>query len=156
VSLALLGGNTAIGGSGQIASISFRLLQPKDLSLGFRQIEMRDGENNKLSVQGWNTGYTAVLQVPKSYGLSQNYPNPYNLQTQIAYQLPQPGKVLLKIYNIRGELVRTLVNEYKPAGYHSVTWDGRNGDGVAVSSGIYFYKLSSGSFSATRKMVMLK
>ena len=156
VSLALLGGNTAIGGSGQIASISFRLLQSKDLSLGFSQIDLRDGENNKLSGQGENAEYTAILQVPKAYGLSQNYPNPYNLQTQIAYQLPQSGLVLLKIYNIRGELVRTLVNEYKPAGYHTVSWDGKNGDGVAVSSGIYFYRLSSESFSATRKMVMLK
>jgi len=156
VSLALLGGNTAIGGSGQIASISFRLLQSKDLTIGFSQIDLRDGENNKLSGQGGNAEYTAILQVPKSYGLSQNYPNPYNLQTQIAYQLPQAGMVLLKIYNIRGELVRTLVNEHKPAGYHTVTWDGKNGDGVPVSSGIYFYQLSSGSFSATRKMVMIK
>jgi hypothetical protein len=156
VSLALLGGNTAIGGSGQIASISFRLLQSKDLSLGFSQIDLRDGENNKLSGQQLGTAYASVLQVPKTYGLSQNYPNPYNLQTQIAYQLPQAGMVLLKIYNIRGELVRTLVKEHKPAGYYTVTWDGKNGDGVAVSSGIYFYRLSSESFSATRKMVMIK
>jgi hypothetical protein len=156
VSLALLGGTTAIGGSGQIASISFRLLQSKDLSLGFSQIDLRDGENNKLSGQQLGTAYASVLQVPKTYGLSQNYPNPYNLQTQIAYQLPQAGMVLLRIYNIKGELVRTLVKEQKPAGYYTVTWDGKNGDGVAVSSGIYFYRLSSGSFSATRKMVMIK
>jgi len=156
VSLALLGGNTAIGGSGQIASISFRLLQSKDLSLGFSQIDLRDGENNKLSGQQLDVAYESAVQVPKAYVLSQNYPNPYNLQTQIAYQLPQAGMVLLKIYNIRGQLVRTLVNEYKPAGYHTITWDGKNGDGTAVSSGIYFYRLSSQDFSATRKMVMLK
>jgi flagellar hook assembly protein FlgD len=70
--------------------------------------------------------------------------------------LPQEGLVSLKIYNIKGELVRTLIEEYKPAGYHTVTWDGKNEDGMEVSSGVYFYRMVSGDFSSTKKMVMIK
>jgi hypothetical protein len=156
VSLALLGGKTTIGGSGEIASITFKLLEKRDLSLSFSLIDLRDGENCKLSAGQEDAGHEAPSQVPSSYGLSQNYPNPYNPHTQIAYQLPQAGMVSLKIYNIKGELVRTLIEEYKPAGYHTVTWDGKNEDGMEVSSGIYFYRMVSGDFSATKKMVMIK
>jgi hypothetical protein len=156
VSLALLGGKTTIGGSGEIASITFRLLEKKDLSLSFSLIDLRDGENHKLSAGQEDAEHEAVSQVPSAYGLSQNYPNPYNPQTQIAYQLPQAGMVSLKIYNIKGELVRTLVTEHKPAGYHTVMWDSRNQAGAEVSSGIYFYRMVSGEFSATKKMVMIK
>jgi len=98
----------------------------------------------------------ADRQIPSTYGLSQNYPNPYNLETQIAYQLPHPAKVLLRIYNVRGQLVRTLVNENTPAGNQVVVWDGRNDEGREVSSGIYFYRLNAGQFTDTKKMVLLK
>ncbi|MGB2698468.1 MAG: FlgD immunoglobulin-like domain containing protein [Candidatus Zixiibacteriota bacterium] len=94
--------------------------------------------------------------IPSAYGLGQNYPNPYNLKTQIGYQLPEAGKVTLTIYNVRGRLVRTLVNEQKPAGYHSVVWDGRTDNGMQVSSGIYFYRIQAGKFLKTKKMVLLK
>jgi uncharacterized protein (DUF362 family) len=156
VSLALLGGKTTIGGSGEIASITFKLLEKRDLSLSFSLIDLRDGENCKLSAGQEDAEYEGVSQSPSAYGLSQNYPNPYNPHTQIAYQLPQEGLVSLKIYNIKGELVRTLIEEYKPAGYHTVTWDGKNEDGMEVSSGVYFYRMVSGDFSSTKKMVMIK
>jgi hypothetical protein len=94
--------------------------------------------------------------IPSDYGLGQNYPNPYNLETQIGYQLPQAGKVTLTVYNVSGQLVRTLINEQMPAGYHSVVWDGRTDNGMQVSSGIYFYKIQAGKFTQTRKMVLLK
>jgi hypothetical protein len=98
----------------------------------------------------------ASAQIPLTYGLSQNYPNPYNLKTRIAYQLPQPGKVSLQVYNIRGQLVRTLVDESKSAGYHTVIWDSRNENGMEVSSGIYFYRIKTGNFTDTKKMILLK
>jgi hypothetical protein len=93
---------------------------------------------------------------PSNYALSQNYPNPYNPVTQITYQLPQPGVVSLKIYNVQGQLVRTLVNEYKPAGTHSISWNGRNDLGMEVSSGIYFYRIQAGSFTETKRMILIK
>jgi hypothetical protein len=93
---------------------------------------------------------------PSAYTLSQNYPNPYNPVTQIAYQLPQAGHVSIKIYNIKGQLVRTLVDEHKAGGSYAVTWDGRNDDETAVSSGIYFYRIHAGKFTDTKKMVLIR
>jgi len=95
-------------------------------------------------------------QNPSTYALSQNYPNPYNPVTQITYQLPQPGVVSLKIYNVQGQLVRTLVNEYKPAGAHSISWNGRSDLGMEVSSGIYLYRIQAGKFTETKRMILIK
>jgi hypothetical protein len=104
------------------------------------------------SADGDNEG----SQKPSNYALGQNYPNPYNPVTQITYQLPQPGVVSLKIYNVQGQLVRTLVNEYKPAGAHSISWNGRSDLGMEVSSGIYLYRIQAGNFTETKRMILLK
>jgi len=156
VSLALLGGNSVIGGSGGIVEITFRLLDLENLSLSFETIELRDGENISLPAIGKGWEHSMIPELPTTYGLSQSYPNPFNLQARISYQLPEPGTVTLKIYNIRGQLVRTLVNEYKEAGYHSEVWDGRNEEGREIASGVYTYRMESNNFSATRRMVLLK
>jgi hypothetical protein len=88
--------------------------------------------------------------------LSQNYPNPFNPQTTIAFSLKERGTVSLKVYNVAGELVRTLMNEGQDKGAHTKVWDGRNDAGQPVSSGVYFYKLVTNNFSQTKKMVLLK
>jgi len=95
-------------------------------------------------------------QNPSVYALGQNHPNPYNPVTQITYQLPQPGVVSLKIYNVQGQLVRTLVNEYKSAGTHSISWNGRSDLGMEVSSGIYLYRIQAGNFTDTKRMILIK
>ena len=97
--------------------------------------------------------------IPKSIELFQNYPNPFNPTTSIQFTVkggPSPLHTTLKIYNLRGQLVRTLVDEDKPGGNYTLLWDGRDEGGKAVSSGIYFYKLTAGSFSEIKKMVLLK
>ena len=92
-----------------------------------------------------------------SNSLSQNYPNPFNPTTTIEYQLREQSPVQLKIYNVAGQLVRTLVNDVKAAGQvHIASWDGRNDSGQTVSSGVYFYKLTSSNFVQTKTMVLLK
>jgi hypothetical protein len=88
--------------------------------------------------------------------LSQNYPNPFNPQTTIAFSIKDRANVSLKVYNVAGELVRTLAAESLPAGAHTKVWDGRNDAGQPVSSGVYFYKLISNNFQQTKKMVLLK
>ncbi|HET6349536.1 MAG TPA: T9SS type A sorting domain-containing protein [Candidatus Krumholzibacteria bacterium] len=93
---------------------------------------------------------------PKVNSLSQNYPNPFNPQTSIAFSIKDRGAVSLKVYNVNGELVRTLVNESRTAGTYTEKWDGRNDAGSTVSSGVYFYKLVTNNFSQTKKMVLLK
>jgi hypothetical protein len=96
------------------------------------------------------------LFVPTAYSLSQNHPNPFNPTTTISYQLKEPGKVVLNIYNVRGQLVKKLVNDEHVSGKHSVIWNGKDENGKPVSSGIYLYQLQSESFSETRKMILLK
>jgi len=94
--------------------------------------------------------------VPSAYKLAQNFPNPFNPSTTIKFDMKAKGLVTLKIYNVAGELVRTLVDEVKDAGSYSVPWNGKNDRGSAVASGIYFYKMDTKSFSQTKKMVMLR
>ena len=94
--------------------------------------------------------------LPKDFGLSQNYPNPFNPETVIEYQLPEAGQVGLRVYSILGQEVRTLVNHAMPAGYHRVTWDGKNDSGQPLESGIYLYELRIGPLVKVKKTVLLK
>ena len=90
------------------------------------------------------------------YALNQNAPNPFNSQTRINYQLAKPSNVSLKIYNITGQLVKTLVNDNQTPGYYSANWDGKDGNGTKAASGIYIYRLQAGDYVNTRKMVIIK
>ncbi|MGC8652365.1 MAG: carboxypeptidase regulatory-like domain-containing protein [Candidatus Kryptoniota bacterium] len=93
---------------------------------------------------------------PTSYSLEQNYPNPFNPTTQIVFSIPQTERVTIDIYNILGEKVATLVNGTLNAGTHIVTFDARNSSGSLLPTGVYFYRLSTPDFTATRKMLLLK
>lgn len=100
--------------------------------------------------------------VPQAFELSQNYPNPFNPTTTIKFTLPARGDggatlpATLKIYNVLGEMVRTLVDEPMSPGVHQRLWDGKDGQGNEVASGVYFYRLKAGEYSETKKMVLLK
>lgn len=93
---------------------------------------------------------------PESYTLSQNYPNPFNPTTQIKFTLPVDSRVDLKVYDILGREVATLMSDELKAGYYTTEWNGRNNSGVMVSSGIYIYRIVAGKFVQTKKMMMLK
>ncbi|KAF5044638.1 FlgD Ig-like domain protein [anaerobic digester metagenome] len=94
--------------------------------------------------------------VPTEFTLKQNYPNPFNPTTTIAYSLPEASKVRLDIYNVKGQLVKTLVNGDMPAGLHSVVWNGRDSNNAAVASGVYFYRVSSPKATQTKRMLLMK
>jgi len=95
---------------------------------------------------------TAVEEQPELFNiLKQNYPNPFNPTTTIDYQIARPGNVILEIYSPGGQLVSTLVNEYKAVGQHSVVWDASS-----HAAGVYIAKITSGDFSQTQKMTLLK
>ncbi|MRR09094.1 T9SS type A sorting domain-containing protein [bacterium] len=85
-----------------------------------------------------------------------NRPNPFKQWTRIDYQLPAAGTVSLKVYNVAGQLVRTLAEGFQPAGAHAVRWDGRDDRGREVSSGVYLYRLTAGSGTATRKLTVVR
>lgn len=102
-----------------------------------------------------------ALLVPKETMLLANYPNPFNPETWVPYQLAQPADVTLHIHAIDGTLVRILSLGHKPIGMyktrtHAAYWDGKNAQGEPVASGIYFYTLTAGDFTATRKMLIRK
>ena len=88
--------------------------------------------------------------------LNANYPNPFNPETTITYSLQDASPVTIEIYNIKGQLVKTLVNESKSSGNHSVVWNGTDNSNRLVSSGVYYYKMQAGRFSSTRKMILMK
>ena len=85
-----------------------------------------------------------------------NFPNPFNPSTTISYQLPKNSKVELTIYNLKGQKVQTLTNEFKDKGNHTVTWEGDDELGNPVTSGIYFYKLKADDFQKVKKMILMK
>ena len=97
-----------------------------------------------------------ISVVPSVFALHQNYPNPFNPVTEIQFDVPVESKVKLTIYNIMGQEVTTLSNSTLEAGFHSVRWDGTNGLGEQVSTGVYFYRLSSPAFTSIKKMIMVK
>jgi len=95
-------------------------------------------------------------KAPEATYLAQNYPNPFNPTTRIAFGLAAPGNVSLRIYDAAGRLVRVLVEGARPAGTYAEMWDGRDSGGRAAASGIYFYRLTAGAFTETRKMALLR
>jgi hypothetical protein len=99
---------------------------------------------------------TGGREKPSEFALSQNYPNPFNPATKIEFTISKSGYVSLRIYDILGRKVRTLVSEHLSSGYKSVLWDGKNAVGKDVASGIYFYQLRIGDFSEAKKMLLLK
>lgn len=96
--------------------------------------------------------------VPETPVLEQNYPNPFNPMTRIKYSIAERGHVTLRIYNAAGQLVRTLVDEEQAprAGGFTASWDGKSGVGKPVTSGVYFYRLTTEDFSQARKMILLR
>ncbi len=100
--------------------------------------------------------------VPRAYALHQNYPNPFNPSTAIVVDVPEGEvkgdriKTRIAIYTLRGQLVRVLLDDEKEAGRYLLHWDGRNGRGESVGSGVYLYRMESGDFSSVRKMVLMK
>jgi hypothetical protein len=95
---------------------------------------------------------------PEEYALGDNYPNPFNPETTIKYQLPDAGQVRLEVYNMLGQVVRTLVdNQFQNAGRYTLQWDATNDSGQPLSSGVYFYRIVAGSdFQSHKKMLLLK
>jgi hypothetical protein len=93
---------------------------------------------------------------PVQFSLSQNHPNPFNPETEISYSLPQDCRVKLIIFNLMGQKVRDLVDEYQTAGHKTVHWDGKDHAGNEVASGIYFYRLQAGNHDKVRKMILTK
>lgn len=111
----------------------------------------------------YSESIVAVVGVPETFALLQNFPNPFNPTTSIQYQIPgssrgenKDNRTVLTIYNLLGQEIRVLVDKAEPPGFYSVTWNGRDGFGQVVPAGVYIYRLQSGQFVDTKKMVLVK
>lgn len=111
--------------------------------------------NNYVSLVVTDIDEPGTLQ-PLSYQLKHNYPNPFNPSTTIEYSIETAGNVKLNIYNLLGEKVRTLVNANQTPKEYRVTWDGKNDAGKNVASGVYIYKITSGDFTDSHKMILMR
>ena len=96
------------------------------------------------------------LQVPAATFNMRNYPNSFNPKTTISFEIVKSGDVLVNIYNIKGQLVKSLINSSMCAGKHNVIWDGKDNNGVNCSSGVYYYRIESNGIIETRKMILMK
>ncbi len=131
---------------------------------GFLDREVTEGKTYSYYLQdidykGRATKHAAIsitVAVPGAFSLQQNYPNPFNPSTRLTFSLPQAGWTSLTIYNIQGQIVRTLVNGELDAGLHLQEWDGRDEQGQMAPSGIYLYRLIQGAQQQTRKMQLVK
>ena len=125
--------------------------EDKKLVAGKYQYRLKQIDNNG-NFEYHNLNGDVEVGVPKKYEMSQNYPNPFNPMTKIDFQLPMDGKVSLKIFDITGREMATLLNnEFKKADYYTVMFNGSN-----LSSGVYFYRIVADKYVATKKMVLLK
>ena len=121
-----------------------------------------DGKSTGYSDKGnFHVGSTTGITneesiIPKVFEVFQNYPNPFNPSTQIKYGLPKASDVTIKVYNMLGQEIKTLVSEHKNAGTFTVRWNGDNNNGSKVSSGIYIFRVAAGSNSSTMKMILIK
>jgi len=94
--------------------------------------------------------------IPEFFSLTQNYPNPFNTETTIKYDIKENTRTVIKIYNLQGQEIKALINEYKYAGSYYVKWNGRDNSGAVVSSGIYICTMKANKYVKSIKLVFLK
>ena len=150
-------GRAIVSGSGTILTIPVSAVGEKFDGMGEVSL-LNAGFEEGVQVELSQEALALKVQLPKAFALSQNFPNPFNPSTTIAFDIPEgkEANVRLNVYNMRGQLIRTLVDEVKGEGSYQIQWDGSDNYGRRVSSGVYFYRITTGEFSQTRKMVILK
>ena len=114
------------------------------------------GESDVVTVEFIYEGTDAGTNIIAVTKLMSNYPNPFNPITNISYSINEAGNVRLEIYNLKGQLVKTLVNEVQETGEYTASWNGTDNSNKPVSSGVYLYKMKSANYSSTKKMILMK
>ena len=140
-------------GHSELKQIFFLNQQQRRMVLDeLRKLELTNEEWKKINV------LLGLSELPRAFSLGQNHPNPFNPSTTIDYTIPEGEAVhvRLRVYNLRGAVIRTLVDEIKEPGYYSVQWDGTDSRGRKKGSGVYFYRLVTNSYSSVRKMLLVK
>ncbi|MCL1827249.1 MAG: T9SS type A sorting domain-containing protein [Candidatus Cloacimonetes bacterium] len=127
---------------------------------GVYTVRLVVNNGNTMTKEGYIvvTGETGGVDdpLPNVTFLGDAYPNPFNPSTTIKYSLKTAGVISLDIYNIRGQKVKTLVDEFQNAGFHNVSWNGSDSSGKPISSGVYFYQLRTEDYTAVKKLILMK
>ncbi len=156
IDLAVLGRDRVLHGSGELATLVFRVKNDRDLDITFESADLRDAENTALNASTSDLALSGNSTVPGITRLVGARPNPFNPTTSIRYELKSRTDVRIQIYDVQGRLVNTLVSESKDAGSYEATWNGVDSNGKAVGSGSYFVRMRSGGYESTNKILMLR
>jgi len=151
--LAVLGTDVTIGGSGEVAVLRFEVLS-NDYAVEIESADLRGADNQPLNMG--LEGFESSSGLPMEFRFVRNVPNPFNPVTRIAYHVPYESVVSIRIYDVSGRLVRTLVVRVTDPGRHSALWDGRADSGGTVGSGVYFCSMEAPDFHESHKMMLLK
>ncbi|MBN1293447.1 MAG: T9SS type A sorting domain-containing protein, partial [Candidatus Latescibacteria bacterium] len=152
-------GNAMFSGNGLLAEVKFTAKKDNIFTsdmLGFESVSVVNSEFLKESIVAQNPTGIADNSAPAAFDLAQNFPNPFNPTTTISFTIPENGITTLKIYDILGRQVRTLVDGGYSAGTYSVVWDATDMSGNMVSAGVYFYTVKAGNFTETKRMLFMK
>ncbi|MGD1047645.1 MAG: LamG-like jellyroll fold domain-containing protein [Candidatus Krumholzibacteriaceae bacterium] len=154
ISMAELGVETPFKDSGELARLRISKQGDDNTVVRIKLIDLRDVDNARCEITSGEE-YDAPF-VPKATALMQNFPNPFNPSTVLTFDLVSPAHVTIQIFDVSGRLLRTLLDERQDAGRHHVEWNGINGNGSSVPSGIYFYRMQTQGYSATKKMIIIR
>jgi len=150
--IAFAGADIRGAGEGALLDIEVEALQTGAVaSLRFEEASLNGGETPAVIAND-----ATSLSLPQSFALLQNWPNPFNPETQIRYQVAEEGPVTLRVYDMTGQTIVGLVSEHQSAGTYTVRWNGLDDAGHAVATGVYFYRLEAGGNVLTRKMSLLR
>ncbi len=148
-------GDTMVGNTDDTEWMFTDLINGQTYTAGVEAV-YDEGISDLVTIDFTYTGTEAGSQIIAKNELTGNYPNPFNPSTTIAFNLAEPSQVIIEVYNIKGEKVKTLVDGEYAAASHTITWNGDDNSGKSVSSGVYFYKMKAGSYTSTRKMILMK
>ena len=155
-------GDTMLSGEGDLLKLHFKTKQPNQVTnVQLIRVEFNSGCPVAVIDNSNTLIFTNVLapqtdHVPISYQIFQNYPNPFNPTTTITFQMPKPSLVIIQIYNLKGQQIKTLLNEEYPTGNHTLTWDATDDLGFTVSSGVYILQMKSEEFEKSIKLSLLR
>ncbi len=158
VSASVMGGNATLPGNGCVATLVFDIVG-EDRAISLNGLVARDVDNRDIvvtEVPGTVSNDDLINQIPAENFLGRNYPNPFTGSTTLNYGLKEAGSVRILIYNNRGQLVRSLVNDAKAAGSYRAVWDGKDSRGLLVSSGVYFIRMEAAGYVKTNKALLIK
>jgi hypothetical protein len=162
VTISKLGAVEAAKGDGVVAEITFNAKAAGTAQFVLSNVNACDGSYrgaNATTLRGGKVDirkHQVSAPTPDVYRLAQNYPNPFNPTTGISYDIPEKADVFIGVYNVTGQLVKTLVNEEQDAGYYKVEWNGTDEADNKVSSGVYFYRMITDEYSDVKRMTLLK